>query len=212
MRSSSAGSAARFRRVLMLAGRRALMRATCLSLIGLASAAAQADSLQQRQDALRAMTPEQRVRLSQALAAWDALPRDQREERRARYQAWLQLDQAERVRLRVMAAQVGAYPADRRHALRLQFDALDDVQRHGWRLGPVLGQEYAQLHPLLAYVPQAQRLPLLARLRAMSAQQRTDLALLAQRTPPQDRQALRSELLATPAGAVSGWLAQKLGQ
>ncbi len=212
MRSSRAGSPEHLREVLGLAGRRPLFLLACLSLMGIASAIAQAETLQQRQAAVRAMTPDQRARLDQALAAWDALPRGQREDRRARYQAWLQLDEAERARLRMLAAQVGAYPAERRQALRLQFEALDDVQRHGWRLGPVLGQEYAQLHPLLAYVPESQRLPLLARLRALSAEQRTELALLAQRTPPQDRQALRNDLLATPSGAVSGWLVQKLGQ
>lgn len=179
--------------------------------IGAAAGAGADEVLQQRQADLQAMTPDQRVRFGQALAAWNALPLGEREARRAHYQAWLQLDQAERARLRVLAAQVAAYPPERRRALRLQFDALDDVQRHGWRLGPVLGREYPQLHPLLAYVPEAQRLPLLARLRALSGQQRADLALLAQRTPPQDRQALREALLATPLAGVTDWLSAQLG-
>ncbi|MET0892663.1 MAG: DUF3106 domain-containing protein [Pseudoxanthomonas sp.] len=189
--------------VLLLAG---------LAVTAMAATPGQARLLKERQAALQAMTPAQRIRFGQAMAAWNALPRGVREERRARYQAWLQLDPGDRARLRALAAEVETYPAERRQALRLQFDTLDDVQRHGWRLGPVLGQQYAQLHPLLAYVPEAQRQPLLARLRGMSAQQRGELALLAQRTPPQDRQALRSELLATPATGISSWLAHRLGQ
>lgn len=166
----------------------------------------------QRQARLQAMTPEQRVQFGQRLAAWNALPSSEREERRARYQAWLQLDANERVSLRALAAQVEAFPPERKQALRAQFDALDDVQRHGWRLGPVLGRDYASLHPLLAYVPLPQRLPLLARLRSMDEQQRVDLAVLAQRTPPQDRQALRSELLSVPPSEVAAWLRRKLIQ
>lgn len=212
MRSSRISWRAQVPRVQVLAGGRALVLSACILLGGLAAAQAQTQSLPQRQAALQAMTAQQRVQFGQALAAWNALPRGEREERRARYHAWLQLDEGERARLRALAAQVDAYPAERRQALHLQFEALDDVQQQGWRLGPVLGQQYEQLHPLLAYVPQAQRTPLLARLRAMSAQQRVELALLAQRTPPQDRQGLRSELLATPAAGVAGWLAQKLGQ
>ena len=166
----------------------------------------------QRQAQLQAMTPEQRVQFGQRLAAWNALPSSEREQRRARYQAWLQLDTSERVRLRALAAEVEAFPPERKQALRAQFDALDDVQRYGWRLGPVLGRDYAALHPLLAYVPAPQRLPLLARLRALDEQQRLDLAVLAQRTPPQDRQALRSELLSLPPSEVAAWLRRKLTQ
>lgn len=164
----------------------------------------------QRQARLQAMTPEQRVQYGQRLAAWNALPLSEREERRARYQAWLQLEAGERDSLRALAAQVDAFPLERKQALRAQFDALDDVQRHGWRLGPVLGRDYPALQPLLAYVSAPQRLPLLVRLRSMDAQQRADLAVLAQRTPPQDRQALRSELLSVPPVQVAAWLREKL--
>lgn len=166
----------------------------------------------ERQARLQAMTPEQRVQFGQRLAAWNALPLGEREERRARYQAWLQLEAGERDSLRALAAQVDAFPPERKQALRAQFDALDDVQRRGWRLGPVLGRDYPSLHPLLAYVSASQRLPLLAKLRSMDAQQRADLAVLAQRTPPQDRQALRSELLSVPPAQVAAWLQEKLNQ
>lgn len=172
---------------------------------------AQAQALQdQRAARLQAMSPEQRLQFGRHLAEWKALPLAAREDRRARYQAWLELEEAERLRLRAVAMEVGAFPAQRQQALRAQFEALDASQRRGWRLGPALGPDYEKLQPLLAYVPHAQRLPLLAALRAMNAQQRAGLAVLVQRTPPQDRQALRAELLAQPRMQLEGWLQQKL--
>ena len=167
---------------------------------------------QQRAARLQAMDSEQRVQFGQRLAEWKALPLAEREDRRARYQAWLQLDEPERARLRAVAAEIAAFPPQRRQALRAQFDALDESQRRGWRLGPALGADYEKLQPLLAYVPPAQRLPLLATLRTMTAGQRAGLAVLAQRTPPQDRKALREELLAQPGAQLDGWLQGKLAR
>jgi len=166
----------------------------------------------ERQARLQAMTPEQLAQFGQRLAAWNALPLNEREERRARYQAWLELQAGERDSLRTLAAQVDAFAPERKQALRAQFDALDDVQRRGWRLGPVLGHDYPSLHPLLAYVSASQRLPLLAKLRSMDARQRAGIAVLAQRTPPQDRQALRNELLSVPSAQMAAWLQAKLSQ
>ncbi|MET1163049.1 MAG: DUF3106 domain-containing protein [Pseudoxanthomonas sp.] len=166
----------------------------------------------QRGARLQAMTHEQLVQFGQRVAAWNALPAREREQRRSRYQSWSQLEAAERESLRALAAQVAAFPPERTQALRAQFDALDDVQRYGWRLGPTLGRDYAALHPLLGYVPLPQRQPLLARLRRMDAQQRIDLAVLAQRTPPQDRQALRNELLSVPLSEMTVWMRRKLDQ
>ena len=174
---------------------------------------AEARALQdQRAVRLQAMSSEQRMQFGQRLAEWKALPLAEREDRRARYQAWLQLEEAERLRLRAVAAEIATFPPQRQQALRAQFDALDASQRRGWRLGPALGADYEKLQPLLAFVPPAQRLPLLASLRAMTAEQRAGLAALAQRTPPQDRQALRAELLAQPEGQREAWLQRKLAR
>ncbi len=166
----------------------------------------------QRAARLQAMSSEQRVQFGQRLAAWNALSLAEREDRRARYQAWLQLDEAERIRLRAVAAEIANFPPQRRQALRTQFDALDASQRRGWRLGPTLGADYERLQPLLAYVPPAQRAPLLAALRTMSVEQRAGLAVLAQRTPPQDRETLRGELLALSPAQVAAWLRRRLDQ
>jgi hypothetical protein len=174
---------------------------------------AEARALQdQRAARLQAMGSEQRMQFGRRLAEWKALPLAEREDRRARYQAWLQLEEAERTRLRAIAAEVATFPPQRQQALRAQFEALDQSQRRGWRLGPALGADYEKLQPLLAYVPPAQRLPLLAALRAMTAEQRAALAVLVQRTPPQDREALRAELLAQPGAQVEEWLQQKLAR
>ena len=178
-----------------------------------AGAPAEAQELQDlRAGRLQAMNPEQRVQFGQRLAGWNALPLDEREDRRARYQAWLQLEEAERTRLRAVAAEIANFPPQRRQALRVQFDALDASQRRGWRLGPTLGADYEKLQPLLAYVPPGQRLPLLTTLRSMTAEQRAGLAVLAQRTPPQDREALRGELLALSPAQVAAWLRRRLDQ
>jgi hypothetical protein len=213
MRSSerARGHSLRHRRTLLLASL-LWMLPQFLSASG-AETLPEARALQDRRVVrLQAMSPEQRVRFGQRLAAWKALPLAERDDRRARYQAWLQLEETERLRLRAVAAEIAAFPPQRRQALRAQFDALDASQRRGWRLGPTLGADYEKLQPLLAYVQPAQRLPLLASLRAMSAGQRADLAVLAQRTPPQDRQALRVELLSQPGAQLDAWLQRKLAR
>ena len=166
----------------------------------------------QRAARLQAMSSEQRVQFGQRLAEWKALPLAEREDRRARYQAWLQLGEAQRARLRAVAAEIATFPPQRQQALRTQFDALDTSQHRGWRLGQALGADYEKLQPLLAYVPPVQRLPLLAALRAMTAEQRAGLAVLAQRTAPQDREALRGELLALSPADRAAWLRHRLDQ
>lgn len=205
---SSRRSAARF-----VAGGLLLVLLPHLVSASRTDASAGSQALQQQRAAqLQAITPEQRTQFGQRVAAWNALPLAEREDRRARYQAWLQLQESERIRLRAVAAEFAAFPLERQQALRTQFDALDDSQRRGWRLGIALGADYEKLHSLLAYVPADQRLSLLAALRAMTAQQRADLAVLVQRTPPQDRQALRASLAAQPPTQLAMWLQRRLAQ
>jgi len=158
------------------------------------------------------MDPAQRARLQQRVKAWDALPLEQRLERRARYAAWRALTASERAQLRAMAAQVAGFDPVREQALRSQFETLDQSEQRAWRLGPHLGAHYDALQPLLAYVPRGQRPALLAMLRSMPAGQHADLAVLIQRTPPQERQALRDDLLALSANQRGAWLKQRLAQ
>ncbi len=145
----------------------------------------------------------------QRRAAWDALSRQEREDRRARYAAWRALDEVQRARLRAAAAEIAALPPEHQAALRAQFGVLDAMQQRGWRLGPDLGADWPRLQPLFAYVPPGERDGLLAVLRQLDAEQRDDLAALAQRLPPQERDAFRRELLAVPAGQRRAWLRQR---
>ncbi|RYZ74751.1 MAG: DUF3106 domain-containing protein [Lysobacteraceae bacterium] len=168
------------------------------------------DSTQAHAVWLQALAPPARLQFGQRVAAWRALPRVEREDRRARFLAWRQLPESERIRLRVTAAQIAAFAPERQQALRSQFQMLEDSQRRGWRLGPALGADYEKLHPLLAYVDPVQRLPLLSVLQSMEAEQRADLAVLVQRTPPQERASLRDELVRQPPARRGAWLRDRL--
>ncbi len=155
-------------------------------------------------------TAAEREALARRAAEWDALPRAERNARRVDYRAWQMLTPDERARLRALARRMERMPAAERDALRARFAALDGSERKGWRLGPVLGVDYASLQPLLAQVPAEQHEPLLQVLRELTAQQRSDLALLVHRTPPQERNELRRELVSTAAGQRARWLQQRM--
>jgi len=166
--------------------------------------------LLRRQTQLDAMTAPRRQAFAQRIAAWDALPPDQQAPRRDAWLAWIALPRAQRLRLRATADAYAALPIEQQLALRREFDALDASERRGWLLGPELGRDYPRLQPLLAQVPVAQRGRLLAILHAMSPGERGDLAVLAQRTPPQERDALRLALLSTSAEGRAAWLRSQL--
>ncbi|MEB1527651.1 hypothetical protein VDQ83_00795 [Xanthomonas campestris pv. campestris] len=128
---------------------------------------------------------------------------------RERQAAWDALHATVQARLRQVASAFAGLPVEQQHALRAQFAALDALERNGWLLGPELGSEYWALQPLFGYVPDAQRQPLLDLLRTLPAEQREHLALLSQRTPPQERAALRHELLAQAPETRAAWLRQR---
>lgn len=171
---------------------------------------AQRDAFYRRDAMLRAMTPAQRAQFERRIAAWRALPERERRQRRERWQAWQALPADERARTIAAAAAFDALPVQAQLDARARYAQLDEAHRHGWLLGPALGADWPGLQPLLMHVPAAQRDALLAALRAMSAQQRADLSVLAQRTPPQERAQLRAALLATPASRRGIWLVQQL--
>ncbi|WP_057972431.1 DUF3106 domain-containing protein [Lysobacter antibioticus] len=155
-------------------------------------------------------SPDQRRDFNHSAAQWDALSAAQRGERRERYLAWQALSAQERAQAQAAAARYAALPPDQQLALRAQFDAIDRSDRRGWLLGPALGADYPALQPLLAQMPEAQHGAMREALRAMTPMQRKDLAVLVQRTPPHDRQRLRSGLLATPAPNRGAWLSEEL--
>jgi hypothetical protein len=166
--------------------------------------------LRARETTLQRLAPEQREALRQRIAAWDALPLAQRRELRERWQAWQALPPQQQWQLRTAATAFAALSPPQQQALRARFAQLDGSERHGWMLGPVLGADYGRLQPLLMQVPAAQREPLLAVLRAMTPAELDDLATLAQRTAPPQRDALRRDLLSTSAGNRAAWLRSRL--
>ncbi|MFK3647992.1 DUF3106 domain-containing protein [Lysobacter enzymogenes] len=154
----------------------------------------------------------QRHDFAQRAAQWNQLGAAERGARRERYLAWQALSPEERTQLQAAAARFAALSAEQQQALRAQFDALDRSERRGWLLGPALGADYPALQPLLAQLPAQQHSAMLSALRGLTALQRKDLAVLVQRTPPQDRERLRSGLLATPAAQRGTWLHDALAR
>ena len=69
-------------------------------------------------------------------------------------------------------------------AAREAFDALPAQAREPWWLGPALGEWFSPVQPLFAYVPEDQRPPLLAMLRALSPQARAVLGIEAESLTP----------------------------
>ena len=157
-----------------------------------------------------AWSPAQQTAFRERAARWDALPRAERDARRERYLAWQAMSAAERAQVQAAAAQYAAMPPDLQGAWRAQFDAMDRSDRRGWLFGPALGADYGMLQPLLAQVPESDHAALLRTLREMTPQQRRELGVLAQRTPPAGREALRRELLSVGANERADWLWTRL--
>ncbi|WP_311240646.1 MULTISPECIES: DUF3106 domain-containing protein [unclassified Xanthomonas] len=149
---------------------------------------------------------------AQQRARWAALTPAQQADLRARYAAWKDLTATDRVVLRQARERLHSLPEDQQRALRTQFSAMDRLHRGGWRLGSQVGAFYPQLQPLIGYVPVDQRERLLAVLRSLDAGQLEQLAVLAQRTPPQDRDGLRDALLAEAPATRSAWLKRQLAR
>ncbi len=147
-----------------------------------------------------------------APAGFAQLDPQQQRQRRADYAAWRALPEGERERIRQAAARFNALPADQQQRLRQQFGDQDQAFRDGWRLGPQLGLEFPKLHGLFGFLPPEQRETALAVLRQLSPAQLAQLALVAQRTPPQERDAVRSAFLAVPAAERDSWLKRQAGQ
>ena len=141
---------------------------------------------------------------------WDALPARARGAQRGAWQAWRALPAAERVRLRAIAARWQLLAGEERVALRARFDALPADARHGWWLGPELGRHWPRVAPLFAFAPEPQRVALLDLLRAADTEDIDALERLAQITPPEERDALRSDLLRVPAAQRRTWMLEKV--
>lgn len=164
----------------------------------------------QRQAQLDAMPADARAAMQARREHWDGLPLAERAELREHWEAWRTLPAAQQQALREASAAFAALPPERRQELREQFAQLSSDEQRGWLLGPRVGGQWLQLQPLLMQVPGGERTALLQALQAMSDTELRDLAILAQRTPPQERATLRRELLAATAADRSSWLRERL--
>lgn len=166
--------------------------------------------LLQREARLVAMPATTRAALQARREHWDALPLDERSRLREHWRAWQSLPPAQQAQVRDAAQAFSALPPERQRALRLRFQQLPADAQRGWLLGPAAGAAWPQLQPLLLQVPGSERAPLLQTLRSMSADELRDLGVLAQRTPPQERDALRRELVRTSDDNRGAWLRLRL--
>lgn len=139
-----------------------------------------------------------------------ALDPAQLRELRSRYAQWQALPESERARIRDAARRVAALPAAQQQALRARFEEQDQRFRDGWLLGPQLGQQFPKLQGLFGYLPADQRMPALAALRQLNDGQLAQLTLIAQRTPPQERDRVRDEFLGLAPAARDVWLKENL--
>ncbi|WP_058833495.1 DUF3106 domain-containing protein [Luteimonas abyssi] len=162
--------------------------------------------VQQQAQQWARLSPEQQQALRTRASEWDALPPLTRQARRASWESWQALPDDERARLRATAAAYARMSEAQRHELAERYAALDTFERDGWRLGSVLGADWPRLHGLFALVPDDQRVPLLELLRGLDDRARGDLAVIAQRTPPDERDALRRKLLSMAPQARADWL------
>jgi len=170
----------------------------------------QRERLQERAARWAGWSEARRQAFAARAAEWDALPPAERGARRERYRAAQALEPSARHRVETAARWFAGLPAERQQELRAQFQALDRSERRGWLLGPDLGADYLALQPLLAQVPAAEHADVLRVLHAMTPPQRQGLAVLVQRTPPQERERLRRELVSTAAASRDDWLWDRL--
>ncbi len=143
---------------------------------------------------------------------WDQLSPEQKRQRRAQYTAWRAMGPDAQRRVREAAARFAALPPSQQQALRERFTAQDQSFRDGWRLGPLLGEYFGRLQGMFGFVPEDQRAATLAVLQQLTPAQVAQLALVAQRTPPQQRDSVRATFLAIPAPQRDAWLTQQVGR
>lgn len=148
--------------------------------------------------------------LAQRTRAWDALPARVRGQRRGAWQAWRALAPAERIALRTVARRLRQLPPEQQAQLRARLAAQLPDARQGWWLGPRLGATWPRVAALFAFVPESERQPALRLLRASDHEDIDALERLAQVTPPEDREAVRTALLGVPAAQRRAWVLERL--
>jgi hypothetical protein len=148
--------------------------------------------------------------LPRRMQRWDALPARMRGERRGHWQSWRALEPGERIQLRAIGLRVRQLSAEEQQALADRFAAQSSDARAGWWLGPRMGRDWPRVAALFGYVGEAERERLLRFLRAATPEDIDACARLAQSIPPEEREALRAELLAQPTAQRGAWLQARL--
>ena len=148
--------------------------------------------------------------IAQRMRQWEALSPRMRGVQRGHWQAWQALEAGERVQLRGIGQRVRQLSGEEQRLLRERFAAQTSDARAGWRLGPRLGRDWPRVAALFGYVDAAERERLLRFLRDAAPEDIDACARLAQSTPPEERAALRAELLAQPAAQRGAWLRARL--
>ncbi|BCT92017.1 hypothetical protein LYSHEL_10410 [Lysobacter helvus] len=174
-------------------------------------AALQPDLRRQAQ-AWFAWTAAHRAAFVQRAAQWHQRDPSERARLREDYAAWQRLDAVAVDAIVAAAAHFHALSPMDQSRLQAQFELQDAIAQRGWLLGPAIGADYPRLQPLLAQLPEAQHAPMLRALRRMTAGERADLAVLAQRVPPQGREDLVRTLLSTSDDNRAAWLHARLDQ
>lgn len=148
--------------------------------------------------------------LSARMRQWDSLPGRVRGMRRGQWQAWRALTSHERIQLRGIAQRWRAVDPQKQQGLRERFLAQSSDARNGWWLGPALGRDWPRINALFAFVDAGQRGALLQLLRQTDSEGWDVLARLAQITPPEEREQLRTELLAQAPSQRGAWMREQL--
>lgn len=154
----------------------------------------------------------QREELRERMRQWDSLDPREKARRRVGFSEWRLLSAGDQQRVRAAAATHDALPALQRQPLREQFAALPHDTQRLWALGPGLGQEFAPIAPLFAFLPEDDRPRLLAVLRGLDGPARADLVTLAPRLDEKQRQELRRQLLSSPPTQRAALIRQRLAQ
>ena len=144
------------------------------------------------------------------LRRWNALAAGARGLHRSQWQAWRSLNAQERIQLRTLDQRWRKLDPQEQQVLRQRFLAQSSDARNGWWLGPALGRDWPRINALFAYVDAGKRDALLQLLRNTDTEGWDVLARLAQITPPEEREQLRTELLAQAPSQRGAWLRAQL--
>ena len=150
------------------------------------------------------------VGMDARLRQWNALRARARGLRRGQWEAWRALRAQERIQLRILDQRWRKLDPQEQQVLRQRFMAQSPDARNGWWLGPTLGRDWPRINALFAYVDAGQRDALLQLLRQTDTDGWDVLARLAQITPPEEREHVRTELLEQAPSQRGAWLRAQL--